>query len=439
MSFPPDQESTSAPSSPAGPSQSGKPPTKNRRAVAIAGQTSEAAPFAPRRATLPPPHEPQIIAPAGPYSAPGFTVLPEEAGQSNELLAALQKAAVWVFWASLAITVLLLFNLVFDVSKGSQTKLAQNPNASGITTYLYVMAVAVTASLTTLSLSYLVLTWEDDSAGGILAGVGLLLHIIVPWLIFATAGRTPATAAVAQGFRTAGFILTVLGGLKLAWSSYVWLKKMPDRMHDRASVGIPNSARTQASEAAFANVFSPCWQLSYCRDVIRRQCPAYLAKTKCWKFGKGCFCDEAMINKIIAGDQLSATYRGTRTTHSARRPGSKPPCKQCYIYLEHQGHKLRWVSPLALPLAVGLTFMIWPLYSLIWKTFGYALGWIWALISFSPVHIMGPQPKGGAPVGQLGPDEVSALAQNLGGIFIGFFLLLVILRLTEMAIDRWGW
>jgi hypothetical protein len=366
-------------------------------------------------------------------------VLPDEETATEQAVSALNRAATWVFWISLVISGLLLFNLVFDVSKGSQAKLTAHVNAGPITTYLTLMAAALTGSLITLALSYLVLTWEDDSAGGILAGVGIVLHIGLPWLIFGTVGRTPATAAVAQGFRSAGFVLAVLGGLKLAWSSYRWLKTMPDRMRDQASVGIPGSARGQESQAAFANVFSPCWQLSYCREVIRRQCPAFLAKTKCWKFGKGCFCDEEMINKIIAGDQLSATVRSASTTHSKRRPGSKPPCRKCYIYLEHQGHKLRWCSPLALPLSVGLTFLIWPLYSLVWKTFGGALGWIWSHVAFSPVQVMGPQPKGGNPVGQLGPEEVSALAQNLGGLFIGFFLLLVILRLTEMAIDRWGW
>lgn len=398
------------------------------------------APMAPRprdKWRKPPPSTPTAAGqPAiGPYSTGDITVLEVGTQEESDNLAPFRRVATWFFWISLAISGILLFNLVFDVSKGSQTKLANSPDIGRITLYLSCLSYGLGASLVVLAVSYLFLTWGERSTGGIVLGTGLLCHWAVPFLIFWLCGRTAATAAVVQSFRMAGFIMVVLGGGCLAYDGYRWFRTLPDRMVTSASVGIPRHAIEQAHEAAFANVFSPCWQLSYCREVIRRQCPAFLAKSKCWKFGKGCFCDAEMFDRIIKGENLP---QAKGTIQPTKR--GKPPCGQCYIYLEHQSHKLRWISPLAIPLAVGLTGIMWPLYSMIWDRFGGVFSWLWKGVAYQSLASYGPPVKNApTPVGQVSPEMVSLLARNMLGVMLGFFLMVSILRVVETAIDRWKW
>ena len=98
--------------------------------------------------------------------------------------------------------------------------------------------------------------------------------------------------------QTTGFLLAVIGVLKQSYEVVMWALNLPNRMKQKADVGFAQQAEpAQRRVAREATMFSPCWKLPYCREVIRKQCPAFLAGKTCWKFGRGCYCDEGKQQK----------------------------------------------------------------------------------------------------------------------------------------------
>jgi hypothetical protein len=138
-------------------------------------------------------------------------------------------------------------------------------------------------------------------------------------------------------------------------------------------------------------VFAKCWQLPYCRAPIRKGCPIYHARTKCWKERVGCMCEEnvirnsmdALIGKEIIQREDPLIDRGGPQTLATMKPiadaGDKteefppkkveaapPPrrnvkiphnpnlsmrvkmerCRNCVIYNEHQRMKYQMFAPL---------------------------------------------------------------------------------------------
>jgi hypothetical protein len=239
-------------------------------------------------------------------------------------------------------------------------------------------------------------------------------------------------------FRTGGFCLAMLALSRIAWGSRAWLQHLPQRMRDGANVGVPERAeRRQQTIADRATMFSPCWQLSYCREVIRVRCPAFVAKTKCWKFGRGCYCDSEMITRIINGETLSRIQAPSQLTRMSR-----PPCGSCYIYLEHQAHKLRWLSPLLIPVTIGVMFLLWPLYRIAFQGVAKLFSGLWQAVAFVPPPTYGPPPKNTfnpIPTGQITPEQAVLIAQNMCGVILGFFVLIYLLRLLEWALYKRNW
>ena len=126
-------------------------------------------------------------------------------------------------------------------------------------------------------------------------------------------------------------------------------------------------------------------EAAVCREVIRKQCPAYLAKKRCWKFGRGCYCDEEMISRIIRGESLDVIKAPTRMSREG-----KPPCGRCYIYIEHQSHKFRMLSPLALPATLAGIFFGWPYYLQAFKVLDKAMDAVWKSLNFNPANLIHP-------------------------------------------------
>ncbi len=149
-----------------------------------------------------------------------------------------------------------------------------------------------------------------------------------------------------------------------------------------------------APTGALLGVFAKCWQLPYCRAPIRKNCPIFLNKTKCWKHRCGCMCEESVIrhsmDAIISKEDINMTLEKSLNTVDdglikmdgdvksfampdidktvevkAKQPiviaGSKVKiphnpnlsdavkrerCKECVIYNEHQRKKYQILAPL---------------------------------------------------------------------------------------------
>jgi len=144
-------------------------------------------------------------------------------------------------------------------------------------------------------------------------------------------------------------------------------------------------------------IMAKCWQLTFCRDAIRKGCPIYHARTKCWKQRVGCMCEENVIRhamdsiiskELITKDEPEKKDDGLisfeslvegkpaaeKTLEIPPRVGPPPSprnvkiphnpnlpmrvkierCKNCVIYNEHQRLKYQFFAPvftLAIPAA----------------------------------------------------------------------------------------
>jgi hypothetical protein len=258
-------------------------------------------------------------------------------------------------------------------------------------------------------------------------------------LLFNHVGRTAGIGIITLSLRQAGIVFIALALLKFLVDATFWIRQLPERMQARADVGVAQKAEpAQRRIAKNATAFSPCWQLPFCREVIRKQCPAYLARKTCWKFGRGCYCDEEMISRIIRGESINVIKAPTRMSRKG-----KPPCGRCYIYLEHQSHKFRMLSPLAVPATVIAVYLLWPVYTQLFTGFNHYLNKFWDLVSFNPRSLATGSfkidPESVKQMNQLNSDQVTHVALVIFGILLGFMLLIYISKFIEWAIYKAKW
>jgi hypothetical protein len=364
-------------------------------------------------------------------------------GQSvRSVLDALEGPASWLLRVGLVIGLTALAYLLAGTILGKAGDLSGNPQAAALVKNLTLASQTFMICLLMVGIATILLGYEDNRLGFLVGGVGVLCHFVVPIILKKFVGDSAATAAMAPIFRHYGYYLVMIGLVKGLFDTAVWLWNLPEKMKEKhANVGVSNQAEAkQRIIAREANMFSPCWRLPFCRESIRKQCPAFLAKSTCWKFGRGCYCDEEMISRIVRGEALDNIKAPTRQSRQG-----KAPCGRCYIYLEHQTYKFRVLSPLALPVAVLTTWLIWPMYVQAFTVGNKALDSIWGTLSFNSSKLT-PEAlasstssmREAANVGN-SPEEVALIAQNMIGVLLGFMLLIYISKFIEWAIFKAKW
>jgi len=167
-------------------------------------------------------------------------------------------------------------------------------------------------------------------------------------------------------------------------------------------------------------------------------CPAFLARKTCWKFGRGCYCDEEMVGRIVRNepiDQIKAA-----TTRQSKEPA---PCGRCYIFLEHQTYKFRMMSPLALPATILLMFGGWPLYNKLFTTFTLTYTKLFSTISFSPkvpdAIASSDASKAQAAATALKPEDIAQYSSYIFAGLLAFLVLINISKFIEWAIFKAKW
>ncbi len=202
----------------------------------------------------------------------------------------------------------------------------------------------------------------------------------------------PASEAVLHEIWLTGIFFGVPGVLLALWhlGSRVVSGQAADDL--TAPVYGQGAARERVRTPLIAAA-AKCWQLPFCREGIRRTCPIYHAKTKCWRERVGCMCEENILllamngaveekTKGAPGPSSGFVPIGTLLTENktvARtiqtRPGprgvripenphlsdaqKRERCRNCVIYNEHQRHKYSLVAPIAtlvIPVLVYLNF-----------------------------------------------------------------------------------
>lgn len=344
----------------------------------------------------------------------------------------------WLFRASAVLGLLSLGYIVLGLMGGAGNPDALNNPATRVAALQFTGDIRLASiilhwSLLIAAVTMILLAMDVAWVGPLLAAIGVLLHFGAPILL--TRMGTLAAANVAVTLRGTGLILLVLGLGKYSTDFLRWLQEMPNRVKSLATVGSAHKAEAkQQLIARTATMFSPCWHLPFCREVIRLQCPAYLARKKCWKFGRGCYCDEEMIGRIIRGESLDKIKAPTVMS------SKKPPCARCHIFLEHQGLKYKMMAPLAVPATGIAMFLGWPLFTLAFLGLNTRMQALWGLMTFDTNRITPDVLKGEngkavtSATSQLSAERTAQYGLWIFGILAGFFLLIYISKFIEWAI-----
>jgi hypothetical protein len=291
--------------------------------------------------------------------------------------------------------------------------------------------------------------WTQKGAGIALAALGLLVFFGVPFLLPSQFGvyappknlalSAYASSQLIQGCKIGGIGIAVIGLLKYLIEVVLWIVEMPDRMMQKANVGTGQQMEAaQQRVAQNANALSPCWSLPFCREVIRKQCPAYLARKTCWKFKRGCYCDDEMIARIIRGESLDKIKAPTKMSQLR-----KPPCGRCYIYMEHQSHKFRMISPLTIPIAVVIMVSLWNPFGEAFRPVYMKLDDMQKNLKFfqtpNPIEASKEDQEAVKNLGAVDQEKTFEFTRWFIGLILGFLLLVYISKAMEWAVFEAKW
>ncbi len=189
-------------------------------------------------------------------------------------------------------------------------------NFQGAVTYLDIV-------LGILLITACILFYDEEAFGYTLIAGSVFFYFGVPFLFDQampgkiaewTTNHNLAALAIMSQFRLAGIMLAVPGGILLVRD--VILRLVDGSRRKREDFNAMQYGGAVKEEAPVGIVpigmLAKCWQLPFCRDAIRRRCPIYHARSRCWKERVGCMCEEnvirhamdAIINKeIISTDK----------------------------------------------------------------------------------------------------------------------------------------
>ncbi|MBI5831181.1 MAG: hypothetical protein HZB16_02590 [Armatimonadetes bacterium] len=227
-------------------------------------------------------------------------------------------------------------------------------------------------------------------------------------------------------------LLTLLiPGLRAGWGKVVARAEMKQTRAYKAAAKLK---RESPKSGGKPNVLSPCWRLPYCRDYLLSVCPAYKARRRCWKLKRGCFCDNSMLENLITGVKGStATQQAymrseidARNSVAAQR-GAAPPCRRCFIYLEHQELKYSVMAPLVYPVVGAVCYFGYkPLVVPAWDWVQKFLADIWSKIALTTTVNQGMEDVFG-----------NKVISTLFAVILYFVVVLVLLRLVELWCYKW--
>jgi len=355
-----------------------------------------------------------------------------------------EEVFTWLARLALPIAGLSLAYILAAVLLGSAAKLDTNPNAAQVVHFLTLAAQGFSFSLLVLAVSLLLISYDDNRLGAITAATGVFLSFGLPLLLLMVMGQKNFAAhQMIPIFIKVGKMLLWVGGFKLAIDVVLWAWNLPNQIKSKQSVagavgfGKPVESKQQRI-ARSANMFSPCWKLPFCREAIRVLCPAFLAKKTCWKFKRGCYCDEEMVGRIVRNEPIEQIKAA-----NTRQSKEAPPCARCYIFLEHQTYKFRMLSPLALPATILLTVGAFPMFSLLFLRFTKGYLALFATLSFSvkaPDAIAASaSSKAAAAASQISPEEIAQYSTYIFAALLGFLALIYISKFIEWAIFKAKW
>jgi len=209
---------------------------------------------------------------------------------------------------------------------------------------------------------------RTESLGQVLSLVGAGLYFGVPvlfgWTVEAKGLSGNAVfASIVRAIRSAGGI-ALLPGLTLVLRDAIlriWTGMSVKRVLERRW----GDEDEQRKKKRKPKVLASCWDMFFCRDFVRKVCPAWEARKSCWRIKTGCYCDERTILKAMTAGGKDNTYaQGIIQSLELDKPADsrltsklkRDRCRRCLIYSEHQRQKYRLLSPMAFPAVLLLLY-----------------------------------------------------------------------------------
>lgn len=322
----------------------------------------------------------------------------------NSLYDTLSDIAMKTFQLGLVVSIVLLVYLLWGLFTGKLADVASLPQAEVQQALQTVrtLSLAFNISLVVTLVSAVFLYYDEDSLGWSLLLIGAFLafglNFLMDFLFTSDKARLeagPVSQATLGEIHLAALIIGAPGILLVLRS--LAQRIFSGQREDLTSVTYGKDAKQEAQESSTIGAFAKCWQLPFCRESLRKRCPIYHAKTKCWKERVGCMCEENVIRLAMGGEEeqkpvdmtkdmsketgfvpigdlITKSEKEERKTIPTRlgprgvriptnphltEAQKRARCHNCIIFNEHQRQKYQLLSPLvtlAVPLLVFWQF-----------------------------------------------------------------------------------
>lgn len=240
---------------------------------------------------------------------------------------------------------------------------------------IYACSMVVTAVIIRL--------WREEAPGQVLTLVGGILYFgsnaaFSPLLHILTPATKPMVLTIQQGFTTVGAVCVVPGLVLIVRDAIlrIWNGMSKQRVREMRWGDEAELSRKHTKP----KFYGKCWDMEYCREFVRKVCPAWKQRKPCWRVKVGCYCDEKTILSALAnqGDANNKSFQGIMDSLGLHKTQGikisakvkRARCRRCGIYAEHQRQKYQLLSPMVFPV-VALIFITY--YDLISKYVWHSL------------------------------------------------------------------
>ena len=217
-------------------------------------------------------------------------------------------------------------------------------------------------------ISLLIRYFYVEILGQVLAVLGGIVFFLGPLVCGDVAARTGLVGNYL--FNTAAKQYLFLGTVCLIPGLFLVIRNAVWRIIENVSAKIDSmkcwgDEETRKQQNQKRSIYGHCWDMAYCRDFVKKMCPAFKRKKSCWKIKQGCYCDEkTVLQAMLTNGRTDIQAKGIlhslgldqmaekRMTSKAKRAR----CKRCAIFLEHQRQKYRLATPLVFP-TIGLLLL----------------------------------------------------------------------------------
>jgi hypothetical protein len=212
---------------------------------------------------------------------------------------------------------------------------------------------------------------REETLGQALSLAGACIYFGVPmllgWVVAAKEASDNAVfASIVRAMRSAGAI-ALLPGLTLVLRDAIlriWTGVSVRRVLERRWGDEDEQRRKRRRPKLIAS----CWDMAFCRDFVRKVCPAWEARKSCWRIKVGCYCDERTILRAMTSEGKDNTYaQGIIQSLELDKPAQtrasnklkRERCRRCVIYSEHQRQKYRLLSPIVFPAVLLVLYVFY--------------------------------------------------------------------------------